>query len=34
MKKISVMKSKRHIIYVKESFVLMKMMKIIKIKKG
>ena len=32
MKKISLMKNKKHVIYVKESFVWNKMMKIIKIK--
>ena len=33
MKKISIIRSKKHVKYVKESFVRMKMMKIIKIKK-
>ena len=33
MKKISFIKSKRHVIYVKESFARIKMMKIIKIEK-
>ena len=33
MKKISLIKSKRHVIYTKESFVLIKMMKIIKTEK-
>ena len=33
MKKISPMKSKKHVAYVKESFLWMKMMKIIKIEK-
>ena len=34
MKKISIMKSKKHVISVQKSFVQMKMMKIMEIKKG
>ena len=34
MKKISLMKNKKHVIYVKKSFVWIKMVKIIKIKEG
>ena len=33
MKKISLIKSKRHVIYAKESFVRIKMIKIVKIEK-